>query len=144
MFKLHSISGRIFVGKMIGLIAGAATLLLLPLISIETSLEFQIGFVLLMVVMGAMIGFIGIFKEHPLFPGIKMPWWLRGPSIGILFFLILVLLAKDDLEPFMSLDIITWTGLTSPYWAMLDGAILGGLMGYLITKICGEGNLPIK
>jgi hypothetical protein len=94
--------------------------------------------------MGAMIGLVGMFTQHPLFPSIKMRWWLRGPSFGVFFFLILVLLAKDSLLPLMSLDIVIWMGLTSPYWVLLDGAFLGGLMGYLTTKICGEGNLPIQ
>jgi hypothetical protein len=144
MFSTHSITGRIVVGKITGFTIGTLALVLLPLISIDTSLEFRIGFLLLMVMMGAMIGLVGIFTQHPLFPFIAMPWWLRGPSIGILFFLILVLLAKDSLLSLMSLDIVMWMGLTSPYWALIDGAILGGLMGYLTTKICGEGNLPIK
>ena len=94
--------------------------------------------------MGAMIGFIGMFERHPLFPSIAMPWWLRGSSVGILFFLILVLLAKDQMAPFMSLDIVAWTGFTSPYWALIDGAILGGIMGYITIKICGEGDLLVK
>jgi len=144
MFNKHSISGRLFVSKTIGLIIGVLVLLVLPFIPVETSLEFKIGFLLLMVSMSAMIGFVGIFDRHPMFPSIPMPWWLRGPTIGIVFILILVLLAKDELGPFMSLDIVAWTGLTSPYWALIDGAFLGGLIGYLTTKICGEGNLPIK
>lgn len=144
MFSKHSITGRIFVAKMIGLLIGGLAILLLPIISVETSLEFKIGFLLLTVTMGAMIGFIGMYEHHPLFPSIKMPWWLRGSTVGVLFFLILVLLAKDSLVPFMSLDIVTWTGLTSPYWALIDGAFLGGIIGYITTKICGEGNLPIE
>jgi hypothetical protein len=144
MFNKHSITGRIFVGEMTGFIIGVLALILLPLISVETSLEFRIGFLLLIVIMGAMIGFIGMFTRHPLFPIITMSWWLRGPSVGILFFLVLILLAKDSLLPFMSLDIVTWMGLTSPYWALIDGAILGGLIGFITTKICGEGNLPLK
>ena len=144
MFNKHSITGRVFISKATGFTIGSLALIILPLISIETSLEFRIGFLLLMITMGAMIGFVGMFKHHPLFPSIAMPWWLRGPSVGMLFFLILVLLAKDQLSPFVSLDIVAWTGLTSPYWALVDGAILGGLIGYITTKICGEGDLPIK
>ena len=144
MFQTHSITGRIFVGEIVGLVVGSLALLTMPLVSVETSLEFKIGFLLLVVTMGAMIGFMGMYERHPLFPSIIMPWWLRGPSIGILFFLILVLLAKDELLPFMSTDLVTWTGMTSPYWALIDGAFLGGLIGYITTKVCGEGNLPIQ
>jgi hypothetical protein len=144
MFNKHSLAGRLAVSKAIGLIVGFLTLLILPLVPVETTLEFKLGFVLLIVMMSVMIGFFGIFTHHPLFTSWKLNWWTRGPLVGILFFLILVLLAKDELGPFMSLDIVAWTGLTSPYWAILDGAILGGFIGYITTKICGEGNLPLE
>lgn len=144
MLHTHSITGRVFVGEIIGFTIGVLALVLLPLLSIDTSLEFRLGFLLLMVTMGATIGFVGMFTHHPLFPFIAMPWWIRGSSIGVLFFLILVLLAKDSLLPLMSLDMVVWMGFTSPYWALIDGAILGGLIGYSATKICGEGNLPIS
>jgi hypothetical protein len=143
MFNKRSITGRILVGEITGLIIGALALITLPFIAMETPLEYNIGFLLLMVTMGAMIGLIGMYTHHPVFPTLTMKWWLRGTSVGILFFLILALLAKDQLTPLMSLDIVAWTGLTSPYWVLLDGAFLGGLIGYITTKICGEGNLPI-
>jgi hypothetical protein len=143
MFNKHSITGRVFVGELTGLGIGLLALFALPLLSVGTTIEFNLGFLLLMVTMGAMIGFIGMFTRHPLFPMMAMSWWLRGTSVGILFFLILVLLAKDQLTPLMSLDIVAWTGMTSPYWVIVDGAFLGGLIGYIATKICGEGNLPI-
>ena len=144
MFNTHSIAGRVAISKTIGFVTGVLALLTLPLIPVETTLEFKIGFLLLIMMMSTTIGLFGVFSEHPMFPGWKLTWWTRGPLVGAVFFLILVLLAKDELVPFMSLDIVTWTGLTSPYWAILDGIFLGGLIGYLTTKFGGEGNLPVK
>lgn len=144
MFQKHSIAGRVVVSKLIGFIIGGFVLLLLPLVPVATSFEFKIGFVLLIVMMSVVIGFFGIFTYHPIFTSWRMRWWFRGPLVGVVFFLILVLLAKDALIPFMSLDIVTWIGLTSPYWALLDGALLGGLVGYITTKVCGEGDLPVR
>lgn len=144
MFKKHSLAGRLAVSKTLGFIIAGLVLLLLPIIPVETTLEFKLGFMLLIMMMSVMIGFAGVFAHHPLFTSFRMHWWVRGPVIGVLFFLILVLLAKDELGPFMSLDIVTWTGLTSPYWALLDGAFLGGLIGYITTKVSGEGHLPIE
>jgi hypothetical protein len=129
---------------MLGFIVGALALLILPLVPVATTFEFKIGFVMLIMMMSVMIGLLGVFAHHPLFPGWKLTWWLRGPMVGVLFFLILVLLAKDELGPFMSLDIVAWTGLTSPYWALIDGALLGGLIGYITTRICGEGEMPVE
>ena len=144
MINKHSIAGRLVVSKTIGFIIGVLAIFTLLLISIETTLEFKLGFVLLIMMMSVMIGLLGVFSEHPMFPGFKLRWWSRGPVVGISFFLILVLFAQDELGPFMSLDIVASMGLTSPYWALLDGAALGGLIGYITTKVCGEGNLPLK
>jgi len=144
MFSKHSLAGRLAVSKTLGTFIGIIALLVLPLIPVETTLEFKIGFVLLIILMSTFIGLFGVFTHHPLFTGWKFTWWVRGPLVGAVFFLLLVLLAKDELGPFMSLDIVTWTGLTSPYWAILDGVILGGLIGYITTKISGEGPLPIE
>jgi len=144
LFNTKTITGRVAVSKIIGFIIGGLVLLILPLIPVETTLEFKIGFVLLIMAMSITIGFMGIFTYHPAIPQLRMPWWLRGGSIGLFYFLILILLAKDSLEPFLTLDIVTWTGLTSPYWALIDGMILGMLIGYVTTKICGEGNLPLE
>jgi len=144
MFNKHSIAGRVAIAKMLGFIVGALALLILPLVPVATTFEFKIGFVMLIMMMSVMIGLLGVFAHHPLFPGWKLTWWLRGPMVGVLFFLILVLLAKDELGPFMSLDIVAWTGLTSPYWALIDGALLGGLIGYITTRICGEGEMPVE
>lgn len=143
MFNTRSIAGRIAVAKVTGLVIGSFTILLLSLFSAETSFEFKMGILLLIVTMSVMIGFVGMFERHPVFPRLVMHWWLRGPSMGIFFFLILVLLTKPELTAIMSLDILAWSGLTSPYWILIDGAILGGLIGYITTKICGEGNLPL-
>lgn len=129
--------------KTLGFIVGVVILILLPLIPFETTLEFKIGFILLIMMMSVTIGLLGVFAHPPMFPGWKFNWWTRGPLVGIFFFLILVLFAKDELGLFMSLDIVNWTGLTSPYWALIDGALLGGLIDYVTTKVCGEGNLPV-
>ena len=144
MFNKRSTAGRVAVSKTIGFIVGVLALLVLPLIPVETTLEFKIGFILLIMLMSTFIGLFGVFTKHPLFTGWKFSWWVRGPLVGAVFFLLLVLLAKDELGPFMSLDIVVWTGLTSPYWAILDGVILGGLIGYITTKVSGEGDLPVE
>jgi hypothetical protein len=144
MFNKHSIAGRVAISKTVGFVIGVLALLALPLIPVETTLEFKFGFLLLIMMMSVTIGLFGVFNEHPLFTGWKFHWWNRGPLVGIVFFLILILLAQDELGPFMSLNIVAWTGFTSPYWAILDGIFLGGLIGYITTKISGEGDLPVK
>jgi hypothetical protein len=143
MFTINSIAGRIAVAKCTGLVIAIVALLTLPLVPVETTIEFKIGFVLLIMLMSVMIGFIGVFDEHPMI-SVKMPWWIRGPLVGGFFLLLFVLLAGTSLEPFMKLEIIASLGFESPYWAVLDGVFIGGIIAFITTKIAGEGNLPIK
>ena len=144
MFKTNSIAGRLAVSKTLGLVVGLLAVLSLPLIPVETTLEFKIGVILLVMLMSVTIGLFGIFTHHPMFPKWKMPWWFRGSLVGVTYMLMLVLLAKDAIEPFMSINIVVSMGLTSPYWALIDGAIIGAFIGYVTTRLCGEGDLPIK
>jgi hypothetical protein len=143
MFNTHSIAGRLVISKTISFLIGLVTILILPFVQVATTLEFKLGFLLLMILMGVTIGLFGVFTTHPLFASWRLAWWVRGPLVGASYMLLLVLLAGDQLQPFMSLDIIAWTGLTSPYWAILDGIFLGGLIGYLTTRFGGEGELPV-
>jgi hypothetical protein len=94
--------------------------------------------------MGAMIGLIGVFDRHPVFK-FKMHWWLRGPALGVLFMLMYVLLSYNNLQFVMQSPLVSWTGLASPFWALLDGIWIGALMGWIETSIAGEGSdLPME
>ena len=86
----------------------------------------------------------GIFDHHPVF-NFKMPWWFRGPIAGASFMLMYVLFTYDTLIVIIQSPLFAWMGLTSPFWAIIDGIIIGGIMGFVETKIAGEGkNLPIS
>lgn len=144
MFNIHSISGRIFIGKIIGLIIGIIAMLLLPLANIDAFSLFGLGTLLMFVLMGATTGFMGIFDRHPAL-SFKMPWWLRGGLVGLFFTLMYVLLSYDSINIVMQSNLVSWMGLTSPFWALLDGIVAGMLMGYVETRFAGEGkDLPIS
>jgi len=116
MFKKHSVAGRVAIGKLIGLIAGLLVILLMPTFGFPGVSYIGFGILLMFVLMGAMIGFLGQFDRHPMFD-FKMSWWLTGPLVGFAFMLMFVLLAHDSLELVMKSSLISWTGLVSPFWA---------------------------
>jgi hypothetical protein len=119
-------------------------MLFLPMFNIPMLSMFGLGTLLMFVLMGAMTGFMGIFDRHPMLD-FKMPWWIRGTLIGGFFMLMYVLFTYETLELVMQSSLVSWMGLTSPFWALLDGIFIGGLMGLLETKWAGEGeNLPVK
>jgi len=144
MFNINSLTGRLAIGKMIGLIVGVVVIALLPTFGFPLFSAFGLGALIMFVLMGILIGFIGIFDTHPLL-GFKMKWWFRGPLVGFVFMLMFVLLSYDSLEIVMSSTLVSWSGLESPFWALLDGLFIGALMGWTETKFAGEGpDLPLK
>ena len=86
MFKLHSVTGRIAIGKMIGLVVGLLVMVLLPTFDMQVLSMFGIGTLLMFVLMGVMTGFVGQFDRHPALD-FSMKWWVRGPIIGAMFML---------------------------------------------------------
>jgi peptidoglycan/LPS O-acetylase OafA/YrhL len=127
------------IGIFTGLVLGMLTIIILPMLGMPGLSMFGYGIVLLYVLMGVMIGLMGRFERHP-FLGFQLHWWMRGPAIGMVFMIVLVLLGYEEISVIMESSLVSWTGLTSPWWGLLDGIFYGGLMGYLETKIAGDGN----
>lgn len=135
-----SITNRVIIGKTIGFLIGALVLSLSLYLGYTENIQFLVGLWLFYILMGAFTGLFGIYTEHPVLK-FKLPFYIRGPLIGIIMHLMLVLLAYEEL----SLMIANMNCNISPFWALIDGAILGLIMGYIETKYAGEGKkLPIK
>jgi len=116
---------------------------MLPVIWPEAPLILRWGILLWYMTLGAIIGMFGVFTRHPVF-GFPLPWWVRAPLLGGWMNFVLVLFAYDVMEKFM----ISFFGpgglMTSPFWFVLEGAIIGLVIGLFATKIGGEGEeLPI-
>jgi len=143
MLRLRSVAGRVAVGKTIGFLVGLLCIVLLPTFGYPGLSMFGLGTLLMFMLMGVMTGFMGQMDRHPVFD-FQMPFWLRGGMVGFAFMLMYILLSYNDLTIIMQSAWVSWTGLVSPFWALIDGVTIGILMGWLETKFCGEGkDLPI-
>ena len=143
-FELQSVAGRIVIGKLIGLFIGLFCLAVLPGFGFPVLSYFGLGTTLMFMLMGVMIGFMGQFDRHPALD-FRMPWYVRGPMVGGAFMLMYVLLAYPAIAFILQSSFVSWMGLSSPFWALLDGLFIGALMAYAETRICGDGpNLPLK
>lgn len=138
----HSVTNRIIIGKLIGFVAGVLTWLILSLMGATLDLKFGLGLVLFYILTGAIIGFMGMFERHPVLK-FKTPWWLHGITMGLAMHLILILVSYDQFALMMQ-EMGIW-GMVSPWWALIDGAILGLIMAFAATKFAGEGKkLPLE
>ena len=143
MFQIHSVAGRIAVGVVVGAVVGVLVNLTAPYFGFAPFGLFGLGTLILLVLMGLTIGLVGVFDRHPVF-GFKMHWWIRGCVAGLLFSLMFVLLGYDSAQVILRSALVSWTGLTSPFWLLLDGMVVGLIVAFLETKIAGEGShLPL-
>lgn len=136
-----TLTNRIIVGKIIGLIVGILLFILAPILNINIDLYFGLGLVIFYVLLGSTIAFIGLFDKHPVF-NFKMSWWFSGIFIGLTFHTMLVLLSYNYLSELLANANLF--GLVSPWWALLDGIILGLIMAFSESKIAGSGDLPLQ
>lgn len=138
MCALDPLSTRIAIGKLIGAAIGIAAFFLIPVYLPDSSVTLHWGVLLWYITFGAVIGVFGVYTRIPVF-NLSFPWWFRGAYIGAWLNFAVALLAYDYLSQLM----IAFFGvdgiMTSPFWMILEGAIVGFFIDLLATKYGGEG-----
>jgi hypothetical protein len=140
MFSKPSILTRITVAKLIGLLLGVIGFFAAPAFGID-DMRLRIGILFWYLIVGAFIGMAGVFTWHPMLK-MKMPWWFMGPWIGAWMNFVLIMMTWEIFAPLMA-DGRFW-GFTSPWWCVVEGAIVGLLIGGLTSWIGGEGPETVR
>jgi hypothetical protein len=100
----------------------------------ESGLLTRFGLLLWYFTMGGIIGIVGLLDIHPVLY-IRLPWWVRGPSVGGWMNVVLVFFAYD----LMAEVILKFTchGF-SPFWFALEGAVIARIIGGISTYFGGR------
>jgi hypothetical protein len=122
--------------KMIGLVIGVIGFFVIPRVWPGTDMWFRVGFLLWYTTFGALIGVFGMINYHPLLK-ISMPFWFRGIVFGAWFNLVAAFLAHEQIAAF--LDGLEVVSLESPFWFVLEGAVVGLVIDGIATWFGGEG-----
>lgn len=137
-----SLTLRIGIGKFLGFTIGLAGFLLLPVLYENADWSLRWGILFWYTTLGAIIGVFGVYARHPVL-NLPLPWWVRSPMIGAWMNFVLTLFVYRDFQAIM----IAITGqsgaITSPYWFVLEGAIVGLIIGFMATKFAGEGSKTV-
>ena len=134
-----SLITRIAAGKLTGFLIGVIGFFSMPYLWPDTSDAFRWAILFWYITLGAFIAMFGILTWHPILK-FSMPWWFRGLFFGAWMNFLLVLFIYDRLAAMM----LQWPGadsaFTSPYWMVLEGAIVGLSIDFAATKLVGEGS----
>ena len=128
---------RIGIGKAIGLLIGLAGFVLLPVLAPESGWLLRWGVLLWYVTLGALIGMACILAQPPVSEP-PMPWWLVAPGLGAWMNFVLTLFAYDAMKMVMVSAFGENGVLQSPFWFALEGAIVGLVIGYAVTRFWGQ------
>ena len=147
MFGNPSLTTRITIGKLTGLIFGLVGFFMIPSFMPELPEMMRWGFLLWYMMLGAIIGVFGVYTFHPILK-FSLPWWFLGPWIGGWMNFILTLFIFNNL----SIAMVNLFGpkgslmafspdsiMLSPFWFVFEGIIFGLIVGYLASKFGGEG-----
>ncbi|MFT7571524.1 MAG: hypothetical protein ACI9JL_002566 [Paracoccaceae bacterium] len=133
-----SIIVRIAIGKAIGFAVGLAGFIALPFLVPDISWQLRWGILFWYTTVGAIIGVFGIFSRHPVLM-VPMPWWIRAPLIGGWMNFVLMFFAYEQMKVILIALFGVGSTLNSPLLFVLEGVVVGALIGWCATRIGGEG-----
>lgn len=138
MLEPSSLMTRIIIGKSIGFAIGLLGFTLLPFLLPEPGWLLRWGILFWYTTVGAIIGVYGIFTWHPILK-LPMPWWFRAPVIGGWMNFVLTFFAYDTLQTLIVYNLGENGVISSPFWVIVEGMLVGLLIGYFATRFGGEG-----
>jgi len=138
MFEKPSLFTRIVIGKAVGFIIGLCGFGSFELFMPDADWMLRWGVLFWYTTLGAIIGVFGVFNRHPVLK-LPMPWWIRAPLLGAWMNFVLTFFAYDLMEAVLVEMFSQSDVLTSPYWFVLEGAMVGFVIGYFATRFGGEG-----
>ena len=138
MLSSPSLTIRIGMGKLVGFAVGLIGVGVLTFMGIDLGLRLEIGLVLWYATLGALIGVFGPYDHHPIIK-MPLPWWLMAVIIGAWMNFVLVLVAYEPFVEIMQVMFGENGLLQSPMWFVVEGAVVGLLIGWFANRAGGYG-----
>ena len=143
MLAKPSLVTRIAIGKGVGFIIGLAGFAFFEFFLPEEDWMLRWGVLFWYTTIGAIIGVFGIFNWHPFFR-LPFPWWIRAPLIGAWMNFVLTFFAYDIMQAVLISMFSKDHLLTSPFWFVAEGAVVGLVIGFFTTLFGGEGKETVE
>ena len=81
---------------------------------------------------GGIVGISNAIKQDFLF---DLPWWLRAPTLGAWMNFMAAMLSQGEVQEFSVIIQLSSGLLSSPFWFVLDGLVIGTLCGFASVTV---------
>ena len=120
-------------GKLVAFAMGVGVYFALPHLVTDLSVCGRWAILFWYPSLGGIIGISNVVKTEPIL-NLRLHWWQRAPILGAWMNFMVVLFANEGMRE-LTMTIHFSNGvLSSPFWFVLDGAVIGVIVGYVSTK----------
>lgn len=138
MFK-SKFASRLAIAKTVWLVVWVIGFFVLPKFA-EVDMFLRVGILLWYTTLWGLIWIFWVMDKHPVL-NFSMPYWFRGVFLWAWMNFVLVFFAQDQLLHVMQGTFLSWH---SPFWLVLEWAIIGFIIDCLATKYAWEGKKLLK
>jgi hypothetical protein len=138
MLAKPSIVTRVVVGKSVGFAIGLLGFGFVSLGFPDLEWGFRWGILLWYTTLGALIGIFGVVDWHPILR-VPLRWWMRGLALGGWMNFVLTFFVYDTMAHVLDHMFGAGGPFGSPFWLVLEGAIVGLFIAWIATRLGGEG-----
>ena len=123
----------------LGLLVGIFNFFVVAALVDNVSIWMRWGFIFWYITFGIIIALTGMFVRHPIF---KFPlnWYVRSAIVGGWLNFTVTFFNYEHFSVYIANSPISGiTSLSSPFMFVVDGIFWGLLIGWIVTKITGQG-----
>ena len=121
----------------LGLLIGIFNFFMVQVSVDNVSIWLRWGFIFWYTTFGIMIAMAGIFVRHPIFK-FPLKWYVRSALVGGGLNFTVTFFNYEHFSTYIAKSIISGF-VSSPFWFVLDGIVWGLLIGWIVTKMAGDG-----
>jgi hypothetical protein len=132
----NKLANRLAVSKSLGFLFWLVAYCTIPYIFPDADMYLRLAILFWYTTIWGFIGLMWIMNVHTALKWFKMPWWFRGVFIWAWMNFVIALFAYNILW-----DMLSWTSFAwySPFWVVLEWAIIWLIIDLVATKTVWEG-----
>jgi hypothetical protein len=132
-----SLVNGIKLAAFLGLLIGILNFFVVATLVDNVSIWLRWALIFWYITFGIIIAITGIFVRHPIFK-FPLKWQVRSAFVGGWLNFTVTFFNYEHFSTYIANSIMSGF-VSSPFWFVLDGIVWGLLIGWIVTKMAGDG-----